>query len=53
MGSDHLTLHFVTQEPNLRVRIESRTFISKTALKQGRLPQTGRGGWLLVAACCT
>lgn len=28
-------------------------FFSKTALKQGCLPQTGHGGWLPMAACCT
>lgn len=34
MSTGHLTLHFVTQRPNLRVWIESRTFVSKSALKQ-------------------
>lgn len=53
MSTDHLTLHFVTHRPNLRVWIESRTFVSKSALKQEYLPQTGHGEWLPVASCCT
>lgn len=38
MSTDHLTLRFVTQRPNLRVWIESRTFVSKSALKQVSAP---------------